>query len=501
MTSHAPPIAPGDDLGGWRVATVEPVAGRVCIHVTDPAGRSVTLAARRRVEGDRAGPFDVGDATVYYESAEVPFHALAPAGRALAAALLAAAGPGASPAAVADAWLAAGSAPVRASAGSPWEDQARAWLTGRLDATLRLGAFLGDDALPAWPCTLPWTRMELNEGGTHGPCCSEYQVAAARAPATSDVGALWNSPTLQAFRRAMVSGRHPAPCKRSCPVLHAGTERASDLLLRGGPPASVEAQLAVAGDILAGRAVASAGPLVLCVSTTSYCNYDCLMCDCGETGTLADERPAAFWAGLEPLLPGLQQVVANGGEPLASPAFRAFLEETDFPRYPQLEIALTTNGSYLTPSQLARYARVPFGQLTLSLNAATPESYLAVNRGLPWGRIREHLDALCAARRAGRVRAVVSYSMVILRRNVGEIRAFADLARADDVEVRFLLPNRDRNGQSVLMDRDAMRTARDALAEVAAQSTARGADREARGILGSVSVLDDRLRRGVLAVL
>ena len=61
---------------------------------------------------------------------------------------------------------------------------------------------------------------------------------------------------------------------------------------------------------------------------------------------------------------------------------------------------------------------------------------LAVNRGLPWPRLREHLDALHRLRRDGEMRCSVTYSLVILRANLHELRAFAELARRDGVRYR-----------------------------------------------------------------
>jgi molybdenum cofactor biosynthesis enzyme MoaA len=511
MSLTPPGLAQGDLLAGWRVTAVEAAVDhlRVTLAQGDDA---LTLGARPASGSRHRGPWDVADAVVYHEATALPFARFDAAGRSLARRVADAGG--GSPGDMLSRWIRSLAPPLsadaestrtgpergpRADGSAPWQVIMRRALTDRPGASVHLSAFF--DELPPWPCVLPWTRLELNEGGRFGPCCSEYQASAAGAPPDADPVALWNGPAMRAFRRAMVLDRHPEPCRRSCPVLHAGSDRAGDVVLRGGPQASVEAQVAAVEDILAGREEMRAGPLSLVVSTTSYCNYDCLMCDCGERGTLDDERTDAFWFGVRAMLPGLRLLSANGGEPLASPAFRRFLEGTDFAPYPQLEVALTTNGSYLTARQLERLARVPFGHLTLSLNAATPATYLAVNRGLPWERIRENLDEVVRRRADGSLRASVSYSMVLLRSNVHEVDAFAALAERDGAEVRYLLPHRDRNHESIMTRRDAMESAREALARVAEGLLRRGREREARVVTGSARVLSDRLRRGVLTVL
>lgn len=513
MAPAPPGVAPGDLLAGWRVTAVTPRPDHARVEVARD-GDVVVLGARPAAWSRHRGPWDVADAVIYHEETSVPFARFADALPALSARVAAAGAEATSPGAMLAGWIRAHDPPAqpgeaetrtgptrgpRADGSAPWQEILRRELTDRPEVSVHLGAFF--DALPPWPCVLPWTRLELNEGGRFGPCCSEYQVDPARAAPEEDPLALWNGPAMRAFRRAMTAGGAPAPCRGSCPVLHAGSDRAGDLVLQGGASTAVEAQIAAVEDLLAGRETLRAGPLSLVVAATSYCNYDCLMCDCGERGTLDDERADAFWRGVRAMLPGLRSLALTGGEPLASPVLRRFLEETDFAPYAQLEVALTTNGSYLTPRQMERFAHVPFGNLTLSLNAATPETYLAVNRGLPWARVREHLDEIARLRAAGALRATVSYSMVVLRRNVHEIDAFAALAARDDAEVRYLLPHRDRNGESIMARRDAMESARDALARVAEGLARRGREREARAVTGPARVLADRLRRGVLTVL
>jgi molybdenum cofactor biosynthesis enzyme MoaA len=380
-----------------------------------------------------------------------------------------------------------------------WEDRVRWLLTGEPRLSLRLGDVLPRDLLPKAPCTLPWRRLELHEGGTFGPCCAEYMTS--RTAADADPAALWNGGVFQKFRLALAGQGHPATCRRSCPVLVGGLEKPENMTIYGGPAAFVENQIEAIRAMRAGAAEVAATPLELCVATTSYCNYDCLMCDCGARGTLDDQKPASFYEAVSPWLDRVSLFDANGGEPLASPEFRAFLARLDVSDREQLRFHLTTNGSYLTPSQLEKFGSFPLGSLTISLNAATPETYLAVNRGLPWERIRAHLDELLRLRAAGKYQGTITYSMVLLRASLAEIRAFAELGVRDRVELRYMLPMRNRSGQSIMVSRDAMDEARRALEDAARLFDAEGMARSAMGARASARVLDDRLSRRLLQVL
>jgi hypothetical protein len=104
-------------------------------------------------------------------------------------------------------------------------------------------------------------------------------------------------------------------------------------------------------------------------------------------------------------------------------------------------------------------------------------------------------------RRAARGDRAITYSFVILRANRPRARGVRGLAAADDVAVRFMLPMGDRNQQSILTDRAAMRRHHAALA--------RDRDRAARArprprgprVDGERAVLTDRLTRGVVRAL
>ena len=378
-----------------------------------------------------------------------------------------------------------------------WRTELRRLLTDQPDARVRLGDVLPPAELPAWPCALPWIRFAVSPSGWLGPCCHDYQASHHRIERDGQPLEHWNGPGLRAFRRAMTSGGHPSTCSTSCPFLLAGTQRPADVVLHGGPVHVVDNALLVVEDLLAGREIMTGRPLQLCIAATTFCNYDCVMCDYGETGTLDDELTASFWTGLEAALETAQFLEVNGGEPLGSPVFREWLGRLDRELTPQLRVLLITNGSYLGGKQLSKYRKVPFENITLSVNAATGPTYEKVNRGLPWERARRTLDEIAAARRRGELSGRVQYSMVLLRDNLDEIGAFADLAIANDATIRYQLPLRDRGGSSIMTDAEAMLRAMGALQEVAARLLAMGRLREAQSAAGNAEVLWQRLAAGI----
>jgi MoaA/NifB/PqqE/SkfB family radical SAM enzyme len=378
-----------------------------------------------------------------------------------------------------------------------WEQRLRWLLLDRPAISVTLGEILPPALLPQIPCVLPWTRLELHDGGTVGPCCSDWMSVREATSRPLDLHALWSGQLMASFRESLLTADPSATCRASCPVLAGGTHKPAGLLLTGGPAAVVENQVRLVRALVEGRVKADWDPLTFCFAATSSCNYDCLMCDCGQRGTLSDQMPTTFYRDLEPWVERQVEMDVNGGEPLASPTFRTFLDRLAIPGAAAL-VGLVTNGSYLTPRRLARWQRLPFRAITVSLNAATPDTYLAVNRGLTWDRIRVNLEELLRLRRNGLWLGGLTWSMVILRRNVHEIRTFAEMALHDDVDVRFMLPAHDRNGQSIMTDATVMESARAALTDVANRLEALHRNRSARDARALVAVLADRLTRKVL---
>ncbi len=377
-----------------------------------------------------------------------------------------------------------------------WQDIARTLLTDRPEVRFPLHRLVPEESLPRIPCTRPWTRLELHDGGTYGPCCADYMDGRHFVPPRAGPGDLWQSDLLRRYRAAMIAPGHPEGCRTTCPVLRGRQETPDRLVLRGGRPEAVENQIRCVEALLEGRLDPSHTPLSFCVPVTSFCNYDCLMCECGEKGTLEDQRSREFWNGLSPWLDRGCELDVNGGEPLASPIFRAFVE--DLARRPDPPaVAMVTNGSLLTPRWIASLPRLPFRAITVSLNAATPDTYRRVNRGLPFQAIRRNLDALRTARKDGRFVGGLTYSFVVLKANLAEVVAFARMGLEEGVPVRYLLPQRNRNDQSILTDPEAMREGARALREAATLLEEQGHPVHARDALVQAEVLEDRLEAGL----
>ena len=355
------------------------------------------------------------------------------------------------------------------------------------------------DSFPDIPCLRPWTRLELHEGGTFGPCQSGYMREPFKAPQGATIEDLWFSREFERFRLDFLT-RMETTCRDTCSVLLTKLATAERFFIRNGPKRALENQLKALEAAISGQISGDWFPTSICVAVTSFCNYDCLMCDCGEKGTLGDERGDAFWASIERYLDHGILVDVTGGEPLASPAFRRFIERVAH-RHTSPFISIITNGSFLTQTWLSRLPVLPFISVTVSLNAASEKTYETVTRGIPWRKIRQNVERLLDARQTGKFSGDIIYSFVILRANIHEIEDFARMAIRDGVSLRYVLPEGNRNNQSILLSLESMETARVSLEKVAVLLEENGLAERATHVRSLERILRERIASRKLAPL
>jgi MoaA/NifB/PqqE/SkfB family radical SAM enzyme len=94
--------------------------------------------------------------------------------------------------------------------------------------------------------------------------------------------------------------------------------------------------------------------------------------------------------------------------------------------YPSLSVGLTTNGTLLTPEFLARNSNVPWGNVRISLNSGSAETYERMTRGKRYfDRILRNLDALCALRDRSARAFTITLSLVLGKVQMGDLAKFA----------------------------------------------------------------------------
>ncbi|MFT7626188.1 MAG: hypothetical protein ACI9WU_005383, partial [Myxococcota bacterium] len=314
------------------------------------------------------------------------------------------------------------------------------WMLDRPDSRRLAPAVLRKPAAgPEVICTTPWTTLEMTtpDGRVH-QCCRSWTIGDRGRYPTRSLTEIWNGPGFQAARQTMAGGATQSLCASVCPRLHDGEWKESALRLRPGSPRFEANQALLVEELAARRTVLTAKPLFLALAPSTYCNYDCLMCECGRTPTQA-VRPE-LWDEVEALLPTLSRLSLLGGEPLASQSVMRFLQRYNRAAYPDARVHLVTNGSLLTASALKQLDSCAFGGVTVSLNAATAETYERVHRGVPLSGILANIDALIAHRAAqpAEYHFAINLSFVVMPDNIDDLVPFGVLAAERGLDIRLL---------------------------------------------------------------
>jgi len=130
---------------------------------------------------------------------------------------------------------------------------------------------------------------------------------------------------------------------------------------------------------------------------------------------------------------GVTKIRLTGGEPTLFSALDELIDELGAMGFE--DMAMTTNGSLVTPQRLLRWKRGGLRRLTFSLDSLDPERVAMITRSTT--PLEKVLDAIKAAIAADL--NPVKINAVIMRGvNDSEIPAFAELARQLGVDVRLI---------------------------------------------------------------
>ncbi|MEZ4296597.1 MAG: radical SAM protein [Polyangiaceae bacterium] len=289
-------------------------------------------------------------------------------------------------------------------------------------------------------CVTPWTTMEIvDPDGRVRQCCSTWTVGDRGNVHGSTLDAVWNGAGYQAARRAMAERSVEELCQPICSRLYDEKFSEKALRIQSGSEAFVKNQLVLAEEIAERREVLSGKPLKLAVCPSTYCNYDCIMCDHGRSPRR--ELPESIWEELFEYLPTLSSLTLLGGEPLANPLAMKFLRAFDVAKFPDCQVDLVTNGSLLTEQALRHLRRATLGDVTVSLNAGTPEVYRRVQRGIELDQVLRNIDGLIEFRRGHHRYFGITVSFVLQPAASHTLVEFGEIARARGLRIRLMALN------------------------------------------------------------
>jgi molybdenum cofactor biosynthesis enzyme MoaA len=195
-----------------------------------------------------------------------------------------------------------------------------------------------------------------------------------------------------------------------------------------------------------------ARPQWFMIETTSHCNLKCVICPHGHGAMVntSELDTTHFSKNIDFLAAADRMQLFGTGEPLMSPAFWEILQSID-PESPT-EVSINSNGTLLNRERIERLLGSPLSWISISLDAARPETYRRV-RGADFhlviSRVRDLIRERNARRSASSAKDSGSspklgifINMTLMRENIEEFPEFVDLAAdlgADGVQVCQLL--------------------------------------------------------------
>lgn len=171
-------------------------------------------------------------------------------------------------------------------------------------------------------------------------------------------------------------------------------------------------------------------PRDLQVEVTGACNLRCRMCLVSYRPTLGRREGAMgfdTFRGLVDGNPRLRRITLQGlGEPLLAPDLFRMVE---YATRRGIDVGFNTNGMLLTPARAERLIRAGLTWLHVSMDGATPETYVSIRGRADFGVVSRHVRDLVEVRRAlGADRPELSLVFVAMRRNVEELPRLVELA-------------------------------------------------------------------------
>jgi radical SAM protein with 4Fe4S-binding SPASM domain len=179
------------------------------------------------------------------------------------------------------------------------------------------------------------------------------------------------------------------------------------------------------------RSLAGSPPEEIWIELTTRCNIvpACLMCGYAlDPASLPrKDMDPAIWRRLLPLLREARSIGLHGaGEPLLYPFLFDLLRELDPAKN---ETGFNSNGHLLKPKIRKSLLDSGLGWLSISLDAATPGTYLRIRRRKDFETLLGKIRALVEERnRANQRRPEVEINMTLMRLNLEEAPAFVELA-------------------------------------------------------------------------
>jgi FkbM family methyltransferase len=282
-------------------------------------------------------------------------------------------------------------------------------------------------------CPNPFVALEIGGTGKTAVCCHTrmkpgYEYVGNILEQTLDE--IWNSPQIQYLRKVMYDGVYDTTCKDYCPQL---------IAFRNGndPPWYIHNCTSVLVEELQENKTEITSPYrAVSIASDGSCNLVCIMCRrvMKTHPTAAEENISKIvYADLEKNIDKIFFLELTGnGDPFYNVSVLEFLSKLSHHKeLRHLTLRFITNAMALDEKSwnIIESLHVKELRISVSIDAATKETYESIRVGARWGTLVERMNMLSAKKKEGSLQHLqVTY--VVMKRNIDEMIAFIELARS-----------------------------------------------------------------------
>jgi len=285
------------------------------------------------------------------------------------------------------------------------------------------------------------------------PCCMSWTKSSYGVIGSAPLQNLWNSEEAQRIRQLIATDRQHEICSPQCSFWMSGRYGETALRIIDGSPEFVENQQINLTEIQQRKSVLSSRPMLLKVLPTLSCNLRCSMCyQCSYDANIPGE---SIWKEIEQLLPYTHELTFQGGEVTLDKNFQNFIDSAVLRSHRHINISLITNGTFLDNKLVEGLRQVKLNCITVSLNAATRETYARIAGKNFFDRVVGNLHKLSELSRShpqGNFTLCISF--VVMRSNFHELPQFLEFASNLGTEVQLLNVIGDPNGEDIFIRTD-----------------------------------------------
>ncbi len=298
----------------------------------------------------------------------------------------------------------------------------------KLDAGFQQSEMNLDDLSDRF-CSRPFDTLATIDHGGKGiaflcPCGGWLPYSAGDILAAQDADSVWNSPVARELRRSILDGDFSYCSRTLCPEI---TGRKLPLKKDISDPA-------MRRYIDDKTTHLTEGPRAVQLSHDGSCNLSCPSCRKDFIMANSEQNKRNEDIRERVILPLLSRVqgsvqITGWGDPFASRHYRSIIERLTRKDFPGLTLNLVSNGLLLNEKQWNAMvgAREMLAGVSISVDAATAETYEIVRRPGRWDVLYPNLQFIGEQRRAGKL-LLYSLNFVVQKRNFREMPAFVRLA-------------------------------------------------------------------------